>query len=77
MSVRVLGIETDPIRVAEEDVAPCRGLSPAECYAQFVDLMNFTDILMRSTPVEEWYRVWRILDEMDDPGRWWERVPSA
>ncbi len=77
MSVRVLGIEVDPVRVAEEDVEPYRGLSPAECYAQFVDLMNFTDVLMRPTPVEESYRVWRTLDAIDDPGRWWERVPSA
>jgi len=76
MEARVLGIETDPVRVAEDDVAPYRGLSPAECHSQFVDLMNSTDLQMRSITVQEWYKAWRALDAVDDPGRWWERVPS-
>lgn len=76
MDARDFGVEMDPMRSAEEDVKAYRGLSPAECYAHFLDLMGFTDLIMRSRPIEEWRRTWRRLDQLDDPGRWWERVPE-
>ena len=66
----------DPFRSAREDVAATLRLSPEECYAKFQALMAFTDVAMRAVPVEEWRRVWRLLVRLDDPGRWWERVPG-
>lgn len=70
------GISNDPYVQAEDDVAPYRRLSPRECWGHFVDLMRFTEVLMRTRPPEEWRRAFRVHDALDDPGRWWERIPA-
>ncbi len=77
MDTRVLGVETDPYRSAEEEVALYRDMPPSERYACFLDLMDFMESIIRTRPIEEWRRIWRDLDALDDPGRWWERVPRT
>lgn len=70
------GLTDDPYLQAAQEVAPYRHLSPQECWTHFVDLMKFTDVLMRARPAQEWPRWLKIHDGLDDAGRWWERVPA-
>lgn len=76
MKARDLGVEDDPAACAIEDVAPYLTLTPRECYAHFLDVLRLSDHLMRVTPPAEWLKAWKAEDALNDPGRWWERVPS-
>ncbi|MBI3098568.1 MAG: hypothetical protein HYY93_10055 [Planctomycetes bacterium] len=67
----------DPFLQAEAEVRPYRGLSHRERFRRFLDLMSFMEELMRTRPVEEWRRIWRAQESLDDPGRWWERIPRS
>lgn len=75
MNSRVFGVSDDPFDSAREDVASNLALSPRECYARFLDILDLSDHLMRTRPPEEWFRIWKTLDTLDNPGRWWDRVP--
>jgi hypothetical protein len=76
MKAADFGVTDDPYRQAQDDVAPYRGLTPQECWRRFIELTQFSEMLMRTRPVEEWKRLLQIHDALDNPGRWWERVPN-
>lgn len=75
MRARDFGIVEDPNEATEEEVRPYRGLSPRERYARFLDLMRFLEGIWNSLGPERRAHYDRIRSELDDPGRWWERVP--
>ncbi|MEK7743561.1 MAG: hypothetical protein AAB578_04165 [Elusimicrobiota bacterium] len=76
MNARDFGMTDDPAAAAEEDVRPHRGLSPLERCRKLLDLISFMNDIRRSLDPARRERQERIQDELDDPGRWWERVPS-
>jgi hypothetical protein len=65
----------DPKEIAAEEVRPYLRLSPSERYARFLDLMGFLESIWQSLPAEQRARSTQAIDGLDDPGRWWERVP--
>lgn len=75
MSAREFGMPEDPRRVAEEEVRPYVGLSPSDRFARFLDLISFIERIWNSLPAERRTQYERANDRLDDPGRWWERVP--
>lgn len=77
MNARDFGVPDDPFAAALEDVEPYRGLSPRERYERFLDLMALLEQIWKSIEPERRRRYERINDQLDDPGRWWERVPGA
>ncbi len=77
MNARDFGFPDDPYAAAEEDVKPYRGLSPRERYAAFLDLMSFLEKIWKSLDPRKRAHYERVDDELNDPGRWWERVPPA
>ncbi|MBI5243468.1 MAG: hypothetical protein HY922_07235 [Elusimicrobia bacterium] len=76
MDARDFGLTNDPYAEAEEDVRPYRALSPAERYSRLLDLMRFMDRIWGAIEPAKRAGYERAQDELDDPGRWWERVPS-
>lgn len=75
MRAHDFGVVEDPYEAAEEEVRPYRGLSPCERYGRFLDLMGFLEGIWKSLPPERRARCDRARTDLDDPGRWWERVP--
>ena len=76
MSAREFGMPDDPQLIAEEEVRPYLRLSPSERYARFLDLMSFLEQIWKSLPADKRERYAKANDRLDDPGRWWERVPA-
>jgi hypothetical protein len=68
--------QDDPFATARADVAPFAALTPQQRFAQFLDVLAFAEVALRRMPEPELLRKWRALDAVDDPGRWWERVPQ-
>ncbi|MBI4576733.1 MAG: hypothetical protein HY722_10765 [Planctomycetes bacterium] len=78
MGARDFGLPEDPAAIADEEVAPYRGLSPGERYARFLDLMRLMERIWHSLDPERRRRCERALEALDDAGRWWERAgPDA
>ncbi|MBI4677752.1 MAG: hypothetical protein HY748_09225 [Elusimicrobia bacterium] len=75
MNARDFGLSDDPQTCAEEDVRPYLGLSAAQRYGKFLDLMLFMERIWKSLDPVRRARYDRSQAEFDDPGRWWERVP--
>ena len=76
MNAGDFGLTEDPDAAAEEDVRPYRGLSPVQRYKKLLDLLSFMQEIRKSLDPLRRERQDRIQDELDDPGRWWERVPT-
>lgn len=75
MRARDFGVSEDPDEAALEEVAPFRDLSPAERYLRFLDLVAFYETIWKSLDPGLRARYMLAQRELDDPGRWWERVP--
>ena len=75
VDARDFGFATDPWQQAEEDVRPYRQLSPQQRYACFIDLMALMERIWKSIDPERQARYASAQAKLDDPGRWWERVP--
>lgn len=75
MSARDFGMPDAPHLIAQEEVRPYLRLSPAERYDRFLDLMSFLEQIWNSLPPDRRARYELANDRLDDPGRWWERVP--
>lgn len=71
---RDFGFSDDPFASADEDVKPYLGLTPAERYRRFLDLMSFMERIWRSIDPERRAHRDRVQEQLDDPGPWWERV---
>lgn len=76
MNARDFGLTDDADLAAEEDVRPYRGLSPAQRYGRFLDLMSYVEQVWRSLEPSRRARYDRAQQELDDPGPWWTRVPA-
>jgi len=76
MLARDFGMTDDPQRMAVEEVLPYLRLSPLERYERFLDLMSFFERIWNSLPSDRRARYAEANDRLDDPGRWWERVPA-
>ncbi len=76
MDARDFGMSIDPFEIAEDEVRPYRCLSPRERFERFLGLMSFLERIWRSLPAEKRVRYDRAQAELDDAGKWWERVPS-
>lgn len=76
MDARDFGLSIDPHDCAQEEVRPYLGLSPSERYRRFLDLMSFMESIWKSLDPLKRARYDRIQADLDDPGRWWERVPA-
>lgn len=66
----------DPDDCARADVAPFVGLSPQQRFAGFLDVLDLSEAMLVRMSEDRRRRAWSALDELDDPGRWWERVPA-
>lgn len=77
MNAGDFGVTEDARLAAEEDARPYRGLAPAERYRRFLDLMRFMESILRSLDPGKRSRYDRVQTRLDDPGRWWERVPAG
>jgi len=75
-SARDFGLSDDPFETAEGEVAPYRALSLPDRYARFLDLVATMERIWETMPPEKRRRSSLAADELDDLGRWWERVPS-
>jgi len=76
VNARDFGVTDDPYQAAAEDVRPYRALTPRERYERFLDLMSFLEEIWRSLHPERRRLCERAGDALDDPGRWWQTVPS-
>lgn len=76
MKARDFGISDDAQASVDEDVRPYRDLSPAERYWKFLDLMRFMERVRGAQDPGRRAHYDRVQDQFDDPGRWWERLPS-
>lgn len=76
MTSRDFGMPDDPRRTAADEVKPYLRLTPAERYARFLDLMAFLEGIWTSLPAARRERYSKANDRLDDPGRWWDRVPA-
>jgi hypothetical protein len=68
------GYSDDPNESAIEDVRETRHLSPAERYKRFLQLIRFMESIWKSIDPERRKAYLRVEEELDDPGRWWERA---
>lgn len=76
MRARDFGVTEDPYEAADEEAGLYRLLSPEDRYARLLDLMALHEAIRRTIEPARRARMDRILDELEDPGSWWERVPS-
>lgn len=76
MNSKDFGVVEDAYEAAKADVAPVLRLTPAERYARFLDVVSFFDGVWRSLDPALRARSERAARVADDPGQWWERVPS-
>jgi hypothetical protein len=76
VDARDFGWPVDPLQQALEDVEPYLHLSPKERYVCFIDLMRFMEKIWNSIEPGRQARYGRAQEGLDDPGRWWERVPG-
>ena len=76
MPASQFGMPDDPRRIASEEVRPYLRLSAAERYSRFLDLMAFLESIWNSLPAARRAKYAEANDRLDDPGRWWERVPA-
>lgn len=74
MNARDFGMTDDPAAGAAEEVRPYLGLTPAERYRKFLDLMLFMERVWNSLDPARRAHYDRVQAQLDDPGRWWERV---
>lgn len=77
MNARDFGVTDDPYEAAIEDVEPYRRMTPEERYAKFIDLMAFLESIWMSLDPAKRAAADREIAKLDDPGRWWERVPRG
>lgn len=77
MTARDFGVTDDPDASAEEDVRPYLRLTPEQRYRKFLDLMLFMERVWGALPPAKRAHYDRVQARMDDPGRWWERVPRT
>ena len=75
VTARDLGGTDDPWASAMDDVEPYRGLTPQERYQRFLDIVSFMERVFKSIDPDKRARYDRARMALDDPGRWWERVP--
>ncbi|MBI5210379.1 MAG: hypothetical protein HY927_10445 [Elusimicrobia bacterium] len=51
-------------------------MAPSERYRRFLDLMRFMDHIWKSLDPDKRAHYDLVQRRLDDPGRWWERVPA-